>query len=126
MDRELIRHLAESAGIPVSTSWNDPCPSILDLIQFIANVDAERGKSATAYLTYKGDLLHADDPKVLEHSDPSPLFLSPVAPTGMALVPKTVKGRPPDNVMAVHAEWVNNYASYADFYEAAIAAAQEA
>lgn len=27
-----------------------------------------------AYITYKGHLLHADDPKVLEHSNPEPLY----------------------------------------------------
>lgn len=30
----------------------------------------------TAYITYKGHLLHADDPKVLEHSNPEPLYSS--------------------------------------------------
>lgn len=27
-----------------------------------------------AYITYKGYLLHASDPKVLEHSEPTPLY----------------------------------------------------
>ena len=27
-----------------------------------------------AYITYKGHLLHADDPKVLEHSEPEALY----------------------------------------------------
>lgn len=30
-----------------------------------------------AYMTYKGHLLHAADPKVLEHSDPQPLYDTP-------------------------------------------------
>jgi hypothetical protein len=34
-----------------------------------------------AFETYKGYLLHAGDPKVLEHSDPIPLFTHPPANT---------------------------------------------
>lgn len=30
-----------------------------------------------AYVTYKGQLLHAADPKVLEHSEPQPLYDAP-------------------------------------------------
>lgn len=30
-----------------------------------------------AYMTYKGYLYHANDPKVLEHSDPTPLYTAP-------------------------------------------------
>ena len=35
---------------------------------------AAKDVKPTAYITYKGHLLHADDPKVLEHSEPEPLY----------------------------------------------------
>lgn len=30
-----------------------------------------------AYMTYKGYLIHAEDPKLAEYSDPEPLFMRP-------------------------------------------------
>lgn len=33
-----------------------------------------------AYMTYKGYLLHAGDPKVSEYSEPTPLYTAPVLP----------------------------------------------
>ena len=35
---------------------------------------SEQAGEPVAYLTYKGYLLDADNPKVLEHSDPEPLY----------------------------------------------------
>lgn len=39
----------------------------------LAKLAAQYAKPS-AYITYKGHLLHADDPKVLEHSEPDPLY----------------------------------------------------
>ena len=35
---------------------------------------AEQAGEPVAYITYKGHLLHANDPKVSDHSDPEPLY----------------------------------------------------
>ena len=48
--------------------------------QIIALVDplpAQPEQEPVAYMTYKGYLYHASDPKVLEHSDPTPLYTAP-------------------------------------------------
>lgn len=47
-----------------------------------------RAQEPVAFITYKGHLLHADDPRVKEHSDPAPLFARPV-PAAQA-VPETL------------------------------------
>ena len=42
------------------------------------NVELAKPKQEpVAYMTYKGYLYHAGDPKVLEHSDPTPLYDEP-------------------------------------------------
>lgn len=38
---------------------------------------AAKQAEVVAYMTYKGQLLHAADPKVLEHSEPQPLYDAP-------------------------------------------------
>lgn len=38
---------------------------------------AAKQADVVAYMTYKGQLLHAADPKVLEHSEPQPLYDAP-------------------------------------------------
>ncbi|QHJ82511.1 MAG: hypothetical protein [Caudoviricetes sp.] len=38
---------------------------------------AAKRSEVVAYMTYKGHLLHAADPKVLEHSEPQPLYDAP-------------------------------------------------
>lgn len=57
---------------------------------------AAKQAEIVAYVTYKGHLLHAADPKVAEHSDPAPLYDAPplnhteqhmVVPDGWKLVP---------------------------------------
>ncbi|QNQ52586.1 hypothetical protein [Serratia liquefaciens] len=51
-----------------------------------------------AYMTYKGYLIHAADPKLSEYSDPEALYdapplNSPVIPDGWVLVPKELTER---------------------------------
>jgi len=56
----------------------------------LASLEAE----AVAYMTYKGYLLHAADPKLAEYSEPTPLYDAPPAPVS---VPDDVlKGFLPD------------------------------
>jgi hypothetical protein len=54
---------------------NDPMPFSRAVI---AACEAKlRDQEPVAYMTYKGYLLHAGDPKVLEHNEPTPLFEHP-------------------------------------------------
>lgn len=52
----------------------------------LASLEAE----PVAYMTYKGYLLHADDPKVAEYSEPTPLYDAP--PPAPVAVPDDVSG----------------------------------
>nr|DAH63074.1 MAG TPA: Protein of unknown function (DUF551) [Caudoviricetes sp.] len=45
----------------------------------LASLEAE----PVAYMTYKGYLLHAADPKLAEYSDPTPLYTAPPAPVSV-------------------------------------------
>ncbi|HGG8743568.1 TPA: hypothetical protein ACJJXK_005227, partial [Enterobacter asburiae] len=45
----------------------------------LASLEAE----AVAYMTYKGYLLHAADPKLAEYSEPTPLYDAPPAPVSV-------------------------------------------
>ncbi|MCI2234008.1 hypothetical protein MKK42_18100 [Escherichia coli] len=44
-------------------------------------IDEVLNAEPVAYMTYKGYLLHAADPKLAEYSDPTPLYDAPPAPT---------------------------------------------
>ncbi|ENL8211215.1 hypothetical protein AB6G43_004656, partial [Salmonella enterica] len=43
-------------------------------------IDEVLNAEPVAYMTYKGYLLHAADPKLAEYSDPTPLYDAPPAP----------------------------------------------
>jgi hypothetical protein len=61
-----------------------PDPDVAHLRMLVEELDELRafkaacdGQEAVAFMTYKGCLLHAVDPKVSEHSNPEPLYLHP-------------------------------------------------
>lgn len=71
----------------------DQCQKAADLVRAlldeleakdkrIAELEA-REAEPVAYMTYKGYLLHAADPKLAEYSEPTPLYYAPPAPASM-------------------------------------------
>ncbi len=46
-------------------------------------IDEVLNAEPVAYMTYKGYLLHASDPKLAEYSDPTPLYDAPPAPVSV-------------------------------------------
>ncbi|WP_233609356.1 ASCH/PUA domain-containing protein [Citrobacter freundii] len=52
----------------------------------LASLEAE----PVAYMTYKGYLLHAADPKLAEYSEPTPLYDAPPAPVSVPDYPETL------------------------------------
>ncbi|MGP0684839.1 hypothetical protein ACTP3G_24820, partial [Citrobacter freundii] len=54
--------------------------AMADAVKVIDGVIAAFGTEPVAYMTYKGYLLHAADPKLAEYSDPTPLYTAPPAP----------------------------------------------
>lgn len=74
-----------------SDQWQDEATpeNVLKLVEALSAKQAE----PVAYMTYKGYLIHAGDPKLLEYSDPQPLYdtppaNSPVVPEGWKLLPE--------------------------------------
>ncbi len=55
-------------------------------LQLLASMEQE----PVAYMTYKGYLLHADDPKLAEYSEPMPLYAAPQLPQP-AVVPDAME-----------------------------------
>lgn len=76
--REILsKAAAQSDGGNLGYAMADAVKVIAGVIAgVIAAFDAE----PVAYMTYKGYLLHADDPKLAEYSDPTPLYDTPPAP----------------------------------------------
>lgn len=54
--------------------------AMADAVKVINMAIAAHNEEPVAYMTYKGYLLHAGDPKVSEYSDPTPLYTTPPAP----------------------------------------------
>ena len=54
-----------------------------DAVKVIDGAIAAFGTEPVAYMTYKGYLLHAADPKLAEYSDPTPLYTAPPAPVSV-------------------------------------------
>lgn len=54
--------------------------AMADAVKVIDVAIAAHNEEPVAYMTYKGYLLHAGDPKVSEYSEPTPLYTSTPAP----------------------------------------------
>lgn len=54
--------------------------AMADAVKVINGAIAAHNEEPVAYMTYKGYLLHAGDPKVSEYSEPTPLYTAPPAP----------------------------------------------
>ncbi|EPF2242236.1 hypothetical protein ACSP9K_000577 [Citrobacter werkmanii] len=54
--------------------------AMADAVKVIDGAIAAHNEEPVAYMTYKGYLLHAGDPKVSEYSEPTPLYTAPVVP----------------------------------------------
>ncbi|EAT0590008.1 DUF551 domain-containing protein [Salmonella enterica] len=54
--------------------------AMADAVKVINMAIAAHNEEPVAYMTYKGYLLHAGDPKVSEYSEPTPLYTAPPAP----------------------------------------------
>ncbi|WP_261400133.1 DUF551 domain-containing protein, partial [Citrobacter werkmanii] len=57
--------------------------AMADAVKVIEGAIAAFGAEPVAYMTYKGYLLHAGDPKVSEYSEPTPLYTAPPAPVAV-------------------------------------------
>ena len=57
--------------------------AMADAVKVIDLAIAAFGTEPVAYMTYKGYLLHAADPKLAEYSDPTPLYTAPPAPVSV-------------------------------------------
>ena len=57
--------------------------AMADAVKVIEGAIAAFGTEPVAYMTYKGYLLHAADPKLAEYSDPTPLYTAPPAPVSV-------------------------------------------
>ncbi|MFM0893010.1 hypothetical protein QU896_28575 [Citrobacter freundii] len=57
--------------------------AMADAVKVIDGDIAAFGTEPVAYMTYKGYLLHAADPKLAEYSDPTPLYTAPPAPVSV-------------------------------------------
>ena len=57
--------------------------AMADAVKVIDGAIAAFGTEPVAYMTYKGYLLHAADPKLAEYSDPTPLYTAPPAPVSV-------------------------------------------
>ncbi|HHL3187101.1 hypothetical protein NO746_000000125 [Citrobacter freundii] len=68
--------------------------AMADAVKVIDGVLAGRNAEPVAYMTYKGYLLHAADPKLAEYSDPTPLYDAPSSP--LVPEPATVETTYPD------------------------------
>ncbi|MGV3884981.1 hypothetical protein ACV8SN_20075, partial [Citrobacter portucalensis] len=68
--------------------------AMADAVKVIDGVLAGRNTEPVAYMTYKGYLLHAADPKLAEYSDPTPLYDAPPSP--VVPEPATVETTYPD------------------------------
>ncbi|MEB2715821.1 DUF551 domain-containing protein [Citrobacter freundii] len=51
--------------------------AMADAVRVIDGAIAAHNEEPVAYMTYKGYLLHAGDPKVSEYSEPTPLYTAP-------------------------------------------------
>ncbi|WLW41038.1 hypothetical protein IBHPHPPA_00038 [Salmonella phage KKP 3828] len=70
----------------------------------LASLEAE----PVAYMTYKGYLLHAADPKLAEYSEPTPLYDAPPAPVSDSLLSEllAIAKKAADAAdECAHAEW---------------------
>lgn len=54
--------------------------AMADAVKVINGAIAAFGTEPVAYMTYKGYLLHAADPKLAEYSEPMPLYAAPQLP----------------------------------------------
>ncbi|MDN4386147.1 DUF551 domain-containing protein [Citrobacter portucalensis] len=68
-----------SKAVTQSDGGNLGC-AMADAVKVIDGVIAARNAEPVAYMTYKGYLLHAADPKLPEYSDPTPLYDAPPVP----------------------------------------------
>ncbi|MBA7800591.1 hypothetical protein HV170_03525 [Citrobacter freundii] len=57
--------------------------AMADAVKVIDGAIAAFGTEPVAYMTYKGYLLHAADPKLAEYSEPTPLYTAPPAPVSV-------------------------------------------
>lgn len=55
----------------------DTCVTLEESAEMARRLLAVEGQEPVAYMTYKGYLLHAADPKVAEYSEPMPLYAAP-------------------------------------------------
>lgn len=86
---EMALETLEDCAVSIDSEWGD-CRSIEEMretgeytrattkaIEALRQALAQPEQKPVAYMTYKGYLYHASDPKVLEHSDPTPLYTAP-------------------------------------------------
>lgn len=55
----------------------ETAPSIEEVFALIDIALAAKRAEPVGYMTYKGHLIHAGDPKLSEYSDPQPLYDTP-------------------------------------------------
>ncbi|SUX97359.1 hypothetical protein [Citrobacter youngae] len=89
--------------------------AMADAVKVIEVAISAFGAEPVAYMTYKGYLLHAADPKLAEYSDPTPLYDAP--PATVVPEPATVETTYPD----VQTNW-RDEKIYADGFNACRAA----
>ena len=68
--------------------------AMADAVKVIDGAIAAFGAEPVAYMTYKGYLFHATDPKLAEYSDPTPLYDAPPAPVVPETLPCAVELKP--------------------------------
>ncbi|OJB95776.1 hypothetical protein [Yersinia ruckeri] len=91
LDQFTVERL-EEIGNSFLDQIQEKAPSIEEVFALIDIALSAKQAEPVAYMTYKGYLIHAGDPKLLEYSDPQPLYdtppaNSPVVPEGWKLVP---------------------------------------
>lgn len=78
LQKAISQHESMRDEIPFGLNEDDS--NTLDAMRIaLASLEAE----PVAYMTYKGYLLHAADPKLAEYSDPTPLYTAPPAPVSV-------------------------------------------
>ena len=77
--KDLIKEVALEVALKVGQQYPPRLKGEDAVIEFATAFLAELSKraEAVAYITYKGNLLHAADPRVIEYSNPDPLFTFP-------------------------------------------------
>ncbi|GDR02026.1 putative phage protein [Escherichia coli] len=84
---ERLHHIREILSKAAAQSdGGNLCYAMADAVKVI---DEVLNAEPVAYMTYKGYLLHAADPKLAEYSDPTPLYDMPQAP----VVPDAISTR---------------------------------